>query len=98
MNLIDKNLRHRFHRFSNGFGQIGLGDAFGVDINLTVGEVIPFRGQFFSQRFSANTLRTTRTTENDGKHNHSSYMNEYRNGKRDVRRCFAAIHYACPNG
>ena len=38
--------------------QIGLGDAFRVDVNVTEVEIVAFFSQFFRQFFSADTIRT----------------------------------------
>ena len=51
--LIQEDLRHGFNRFADGF-QIGLGDAFRVDVNVTEVEIVAF----FSQ-FSASSLART---------------------------------------
>ena len=71
MFLIDKNLRNGINLFAYGLFQVALADAFGVNINVAVVEVIAFIGQFLCQLFGANTLRATRTTKNNGKHTFS---------------------------
>jgi hypothetical protein len=66
--LIEENLRYGFNRFTDGFFQIGFGDAFRVDIHVAEVEIIALFGQFFSQLFRAHTVRAPWTTKNYCKH------------------------------